>query len=258
MAIFQASLYSPVSVNNITNIATLVDNSNYDTTTETSHLRALFTDIKLILVYQPDQFYYAFYTPALLPFININLSSIAGSSIIDPPSTGIIADTNEYSPPLNGTYRVTLCTVPTWVGGPGSTYTSMQAVYYNGGFWGATMDNTNQEPTILSGYWFVTTFDWILWDNGKYSNVKLFDFYDVVLPPVIPATTPTITTAKELITKCITETFCTYHNKQKLGQCVTDELRQLKILNTFYALDIWENFNEDYSAYRCVIPGCHF
>ena len=149
MSTFAVSIYD----NNVADIsisASVVavnDRSNYDTSTESGHLQANFSDYKKIKIVTPANQVYLFSTLA------------GGDVLIDTPDGATLPIETLYTSVGDGVYTLYLIAVPTWSSAASYTVLAGHYVWYDEKLYQAILDSTNQNPSTATTYWTEVTDD---------------------------------------------------------------------------------------------------
>lgn len=122
-------------------VVTIVDHSNYDTSTESGHLQADFADYKKIYVTDPNGTEYVFSTLG------------DGDALIMAPAFETLPISTLYTAGDDGVYTMYLEAVPTWNAEANYLSTSYHHVYYNGKLYQALQASTNKNPVTETTYW---------------------------------------------------------------------------------------------------------
>lgn len=148
---FKASLVDrdgeiSVDINGTCSAITIVDNSNYDLNISPGHLRANFTDYRVITINKPNGTWV--------------MSSVPGASGVDQviaaPSSG--TDSFTYTlldEDVDGIYEVVLCSYPTWTELAQYASAPLTVVYYNGVLYKCIATTAGDQPDISPDYWEV-------------------------------------------------------------------------------------------------------
>lgn len=110
-----------------------------------THDRSFF-DKKRVIITNPDGVQYIMDSVDNPPVVDEN---------IDAPSVGVSADQNIYTfggNDGNGTYTITLISVPTWQNGQTYNQTDSHVVYLAGIFYQTTIDGNTNDPTVGPGW----------------------------------------------------------------------------------------------------------
>jgi len=127
-------------------VMTVVDYSNYDTSTEAGHLQASFSDYKKIILTSYGGYSYT-------------LSAQAGGDalIIAPASETTFPITHTAPYDVDDVHNVVLIAVPTWNNAVAYVANDGHHVYYNTKLYQCIQNGTNQNPATETAYWTEVT-----------------------------------------------------------------------------------------------------